>query len=47
MKMRDENISALQQRIDAPLLGVASYMENPDSKLVASQLDLKQLQELV
>jgi len=41
MPMRSENIEALQQRIDAPLLGVVSYQQQPDAREVAGCLNLK------
>ncbi len=40
MPMCEENIAALQQRIDAPLLGVVPYMTQPDAHVEAGQLDL-------
>ena len=43
MPMREENIAALQQRIDAPLLGVVPYMTQPDAHVAAGQLDLDRL----
>ena len=43
MQMREENIAALQQRIDAPLLGVVPYMTQPDARVAAGQLHLEHL----
>jgi dethiobiotin synthetase len=44
MSMRDENIAALQQRVDAPLLGVVPYCPNlPDACEIAKHLDLSRL----
>ena len=41
MSMRDENIAALQQRIEAPLLGVVPRCQNaPDPKDVVKYLDI-------
>jgi dethiobiotin synthetase len=41
MSMRDENIAALQQRIEAPLLGVVPHCQNqPDAREMAKYLDL-------
>lgn len=45
MPMRDENVAALQQRIGAPLLGVVPYSAQPDAREVATQLDLKLLEQ--
>jgi dethiobiotin synthetase len=38
MTMREENIAALQQRIDAPLLGVVPFQRVSDAKLAAGYL---------
>ena len=43
MAVLDENIEALQQRIEAPLLAVVQYQANPDARTVAAQLDLELL----
>lgn len=44
MAMQDENIAALQQRIDAPLLVVVPYHPVlPDARAIAACLDLKLL----
>ena len=44
MKMQDENISALQQRIKAPLLGVVpNFKSVPDAHEVLKFLDLSLL----
>lgn len=43
MAMLDENIDALRQRIDAPLLGVVPYQERPDAHEAAKRLDFKLL----
>ena len=44
MAMQGENIAALQQRIDAPLLGVVPYHPVlPDVREIAANLDLKLL----
>jgi dethiobiotin synthetase len=40
MDALDDNISALQQRIKAPLLGVIPYQENLDAQLTALQLNI-------
>jgi len=40
MTLVEENISALRQRIAAPLLGIVSFMTPPDSRVAARQLDL-------
>ncbi len=36
----NENIDALQQLIQAPLLGIVPYQEQPDAKIVAEKLDM-------
>jgi len=44
MAMLDENIAALRQRIDAPLLGIVPhYATLPDASVVADCLDMKLL----
>ncbi|MFA6063226.1 MAG: dethiobiotin synthase [Gallionella sp.] len=44
MSMRDENIAALQQRIEAPLLGVVPHCQNlSDAREMAKYLDLARL----
>lgn len=43
MQLRDENIATLQQRIDAPLLGVVPYQLQPDARYVAASLDMASL----
>lgn len=45
MAMLNENITALQQRISAPLLGVVPYQERPDAREVAAYLDLALLEQ--
>jgi dethiobiotin synthetase len=40
MSALQENIGTLRQRIVAPLLGVVQYMEQPDARVAALQLDL-------
>ena len=40
MAMREDNISALRQRIAAPLLGIVPYQTQPDARSVAAQLKL-------
>lgn len=40
MPAMQENISALQERITSPLLGVIPHMAEPDAKVVAQYLDL-------
>ncbi len=40
MPMLNENIAALQQRIDAPLLGVIPHQAQPDARAVAGCLNL-------
>lgn len=44
MAMLEENIAALQQRISAPLLGVAPYQPQPDARLIAARLDFNLLE---
>ena len=41
--MLQENIDALRDRIDAPLLGVVPYMAMPDARVVAELLDVATL----
>lgn len=36
-----DNIAALEQRLAAPLLGVAEYQAQPEARTVATQLDIK------
>ena len=44
MEMKDENIAALQSRIEAPLLGIVPYCKtSPDAGDVAEKLDIKLL----
>ena len=43
MPVCEENIAALQQRINAPLLGVVPYMTTPDARVVAGQIHLERL----
>lgn len=44
MAMLAENVAALQQRINAPLLGIVPYYQTPpDAATVASHLDLSHL----
>jgi dethiobiotin synthetase len=45
MSALDENIDALQSRIDAPLLGVVKYQAGADAKVVAGALDLGLLKQ--
>ena len=40
MAMLNENIATLQQRLDAPLLGVVPYQTQPDARVAASFLDM-------
>ncbi len=47
MAMLDENILALQQRIKSPLLAVVQHQKNPDSRVIATQLDLNLLHDFV
>lgn len=44
MVMLDENIAALKQRIEAPLLGVVPHQEQPDARAVAALLDTDSLE---
>jgi len=44
--MLAENIAALQQRLQAPLLGVVPYYpDGPDAREVAAKLDLQLLEQ--
>jgi dethiobiotin synthetase len=43
MKSLEENISALQQRIAAPLLGVVPYLQRADARVAAGYLFLERL----
>lgn len=43
MRMCEENIAALQQRIAAPLLGVVPYMTQPDARIAAQQIHLERM----
>jgi hypothetical protein len=43
MAMLDGNITALQQRISAPLLGVVPHQQRPDAIEIARCLDLRLL----
>lgn len=47
MAALDENIEALKQRIEAPLLAIVPYQASPDARSVATQLDLDLLREFV
>ena len=40
MAMREDNISALRQRIAAPLLGIVPYQTQPDARLVSGLLNV-------
>lgn len=40
MAMLDQNIAALEQRINAPLLGVVPFQPRPDGRMAAGCLDL-------
>jgi dethiobiotin synthetase len=40
MAMQDENVVALKQRIEAPLLGVVPYMQVPDAGVAAERIHL-------
>lgn len=44
MPFLPENIEALQQRIDAPLLGTVQHLAQPDAAAAAAMLDLNLLQ---
>lgn len=43
MAMLDENIAALRERIDAPLLGVVPFQPQPDARMAAGCLQLEHL----
>lgn len=43
MAALDENIQALQQRINAPMLTLVAYQTSPDAKTIASKIDLNLL----
>lgn len=43
--MLDKNIAALQQRLNAPLLGVVPYQARPDARAAASLLDMALLEQ--
>jgi len=43
MAALDENIQALQQRINAPLLGVVQHQAIPDARVISCELDLQSL----
>ena len=43
MPMREENITALQQRIAAPLLGIVPFQRMPDAKVAAGCLRLLEI----
>jgi dethiobiotin synthetase len=45
MAMLDENITALRQRIPAPLLGIVPRLEQPDACAAASFLNLASLEQ--
>lgn len=45
MVMLDENIAALRQRLDAPLLGIVPFQAQPDARWVATLLDLPLLEQ--
>jgi dethiobiotin synthetase len=38
-----DNIVALEQRLDAPLLGVVEYQAIPDARVAAAQLNIELL----
>jgi dethiobiotin synthetase len=44
MSVLQENISALRERIEAPLLGVVPYMGEPDARSAADCLELEYLE---
>jgi dethiobiotin synthetase len=44
MAMLDENITALKQRIAAPLLGIVPHSAQPDARAVAALLDIDTLE---
>ena len=45
MAMLDENIAALRQRIEAPLLGIVPHQAQPDAREAAKSLDLSLLEQ--
>jgi dethiobiotin synthetase len=45
MAMLDENITALRQRISAPLLGIVPHLEQPDARAATSFLNLASLEQ--
>jgi dethiobiotin synthetase len=47
MAMLDENITALQHRIAAPMLGVVPYQAQPNAREIATCLNLKLLDNMV
>jgi len=47
MTALDENILALQQRIDAPLLGIMPHQATPDAREMSKLLNLGLLDECV
>ncbi|HUX89549.1 MAG TPA: dethiobiotin synthase [Gallionellaceae bacterium] len=47
MAALDENILALQQRIDAPLLGIMPHQATPDAREIAKYLNISLLDECV
>jgi dethiobiotin synthetase len=42
----DDNIAALQARLNAPLLGVVGYQTTPDARAVASRLEINLLRQV-
>jgi dethiobiotin synthetase len=40
-----DNIAALEQRLDAPLLGIVEYRVQPDARMAAAQLNIELLKE--
>ena len=47
MARRKENLETLQQRIDAPLLGVVKHAAKPDAARVARSLDISRINEVI
>jgi len=45
MAMLDENIAALRQRLNAPLLGVVPHQAGPDAREAATHLDMALLEQ--
>lgn len=45
MPVLRDNITALEQRITAPLLGVLSYQSQPDARVAAAELNIELLKE--